>query len=164
MSCISIRLTISGSTGCQFCERFLSGPLKPPPHFLLRGERVQLQRGNTLTTHTAPPLGQSVQSMLFSLPHENIPNLLQDTHKHPIRSYHNADTHSKKVTQTNISIIISFFFNRCVAFVLEKTIENCSPPMLIVSIFIMSPRISRFHKPVVHIFSLSMCRFTINKL
>lgn len=48
-----------------------------------------------------------------------------------------------KVTQTNISIIISFFlFNRCVAFLLEKTIQNCSPPMLIVSIFIMSPRIS----------------------
>lgn len=143
-------------------------PTKASPSFPAERERVQLQRGNTFTTRIAPPLGQSV----FFLPHENIPNLLQDTQtsqkKISQRRHKHTHTHTlanatKSPHLTNQQSSQALLYNRRVSFCWRK--QYSPPPMLIVSIFIMSLQEFPMNLSLLlHSYLRPICRITLNKL
>jgi len=112
---------------------FPARPTKASPSF--PAERESSCKGATHSQHKS----------VFFLPCENIPNLLQDAHKHPKRRFHRADTNiythtlanaTKSPRLTNQQSSLALLYNRCVSFCCRK--QYSPPPMLIVFIFIMS--------------------------
>lgn len=132
-------------------------PTKASPSFPAeRGERVQLQRGNTFAAHI--PLHPS--DNLFSFCHMKIFQTYSKIHVNIPTEGFTAPTHACKSLPNQ-----AFLYNRCVSFCWRK--QYSPPPMLIVSIFIMSLQEFPMNMRVccsIHIFGLTICRITANKL
>lgn len=160
MSCISIWLTISGSTGCQFCECFLSGPLKPPPHFLLREREGPAANGATHSQH----ISLHPSDNLFSFCHMKIFQTYSKIHINIPKEDFTEHTHlSPRLTNQQSSQAL--LYNRCVSFCWRK--QYSPPPMLILFPFLSClfrnfPWICESVAPFIS--PANLCRITSNKL